>query len=55
MQDNINADIKLVVCKEVDRFLLWHDMNKVLAILPWLVIKGGEAERLFIAVWIPFR
>jgi hypothetical protein len=28
----------------VDRFRLWHDarMNKVLAVIPWLVIKGGE-------------
>lgn len=42
MQDNINADLKHVVCTEVDRSLLWHDVNKVLAILLWFVMKGGE-------------
>jgi hypothetical protein len=31
-----------MLCDEMDRFRLWHDMNKVLAIVPWLVIKGGE-------------
>jgi hypothetical protein len=28
--------------EEFDRFRSWYDMNKVLAVAPWLVVKVGE-------------